>query len=141
MNFILEFNQEYENTTATELNQTIEGNRTRRSLTTKQLDAKAKLVRINLLREELAHNIISISYFLDSISKFHLADGEHAEVLVILNKCLKLFLFLTILYIKCYYRVFTAQACQGMHSLFREESQGLWKNLLLIPGYRSLLQS
>lgn len=141
MNFILEFNQEYENTTATELNEAIQGNRTRRSLTTKQLDAKAKLIRINLLREELATHRISISYFLDSISKFYLANGEHAEVLVILKKCLKLFLFLTILFNKCYYRVYTAQACQGMHSLFREASQWLLKNLLLIPEYRSLLQS
>lgn len=108
MNFILEFNQEYENTTATELNEAIQGNRTRRSLTTKQLDAKAKLIRINLLGEELATNRISISYFLDSISKFYLANGKHAEVLVILKKCLKLFLFLTILFNKCYYSLYSA---------------------------------
>ena len=81
----LEFTQEYENTTATELNAAVGGNRTRRALTTKQRDAKAKLVRINLLRDELRQNKISIEYFLDSVSKFYLATGEHAEVLVILN--------------------------------------------------------
>jgi hypothetical protein len=74
----------FENATATELKEAAGGNRTRRVLSEKQRDSKAKLVRINFLRTDLSEETISLEYFLDSISKFYLADGEHAEVLVIL---------------------------------------------------------
>ena len=70
----------FENATATELKEASGGNRTRRVLSEKQRDSKAKLVRINILRTDLSEETISLEYFLDSISKFYLADGEHAEV-------------------------------------------------------------
>jgi hypothetical protein len=80
--FVLEFNRVFENVTASELKQLIEGQTIRKPFTKMQLDFKARMTRIAVLQNEQRTNSISIEFFLDSVSKFYLATGEHEEVVV-----------------------------------------------------------
>ncbi|EFX74019.1 hypothetical protein DAPPUDRAFT_324793 [Daphnia pulex] len=66
----IEFNKVFENVTASELKQLIEGQTIRKPFTKMQLDFKAGMTRITILQNEQRTNSISIEFFLDSVSKF-----------------------------------------------------------------------